>query len=824
MNSRSRVIVGIVACLAVLLASCQTNKQNKTPVAPLVAPAASSIATEAEGFSPKAEAGHNSIDFSLTLGNPESVKDWKVEIKSEKGIQKTFSGTGSEAPSTLIWDGNDDSGKLAPEGSYTAHLDVDYVAAYLSAQAESGSFVFDLNPPSGNLVVSPTELVPAGNGFQVPASITIDASSALAKIDSWSLDILDPQGKVIRSFSDKWPIKTVAWDGLSSGGKQALPLSNYKAEAKVRDEFGNTGEMSATIAVADLPSVSGSNSIEARYAGFAPNGESLVRTMDFNIAIDPNDALKTWTIAIGQGDRGVQKTITGDSSNLPASYSWDGMNDSGVLAPEGSYTAKLSLDFGLAYKPLIVKSKAFILDISPPSGTIVANPSKLTPDGKGGLAPITLTIVANSDLAALDTWDMSVYGWDGSTVLAAEGQFPKNSYIWDGKISGGAMIDPTRSYKLAAKVTDKFGLAGNLKGTIGLAEIPMVTAAVSIAPQARGFSPNGDNVMDTIGLSLAYGQPEAVQSWKVEILKAGQVEKTYVGDATSLPPSIIWDGNKDDGTPAEEGSYSATLAVDYGTVFKATSAKSEPFVLDLSPPTGTINLSQPLYSPIESNATITITAEAASNVAKMETWSMKIFDPAGNLFKSFEGRWPNNKAVWDGKGISGDMVESAEDYPVTATVRDEFGNSAELHSSIPVDILVEKTATGYRIRSSRIFFKAFTADYMDVAADLASQNVRRLDQLAAKFKKFPDYKIKVVGHAVMINWANPAKGKAEQEKILMPLSAARADAVKKAMIDRGFNPSMIVAQGVGASDQLVPDSDLVNRWRNRRVAFFLEKP
>ncbi|MGA2546135.1 MAG: OmpA family protein [Rectinemataceae bacterium] len=823
MSRHSRIIFSVAVGLVVLFASCQTNKHDKTPVAPLVSPAPSSIATETQGFSPKAEAGHNGIDLALTLGNPESVKDWKVEIRSDKGVQKTFTGTGSEVPSTLSWDGNDDSGKLAPEGSYTAQLEVDYAATYLSSKAESSGFILDLTPPSGNLVVSPAELVPAGNGFQVPASITIDASSALAKIDSWSLDILDPQGKVFRSFSDKWPQKTASWDGLSSGGNQASPVSTYQAKARVRDEYGNTGEIGAVIAVADIPSVSGSNSIEALYAGFAPKGESPIKTMDFHVAIGRSDALKAWTIAIGQGDRGVQKTISGDSANLPTSISWDGTNGGGAMAPEGAYTASLSLDFGMAFKPLTVKSKPFILDISPPSGTIVANPPRLTPDGKGGLAPLTLTIVANSDFAALDTWNLSVYGWDGGTVVNAEGQFPKNSYTWDGKGPRGAMIDPARSYKVAAKVTDKFGNAGNLRGTIGLAEIPVVTAAVSITPKTRGFSPNGDNVMDTMELALAYGQPQAVQSWRVEILNSGQVVKTYGGDSEKLPPSIFWDGRKKDGTLADEGSYTATLAIDYGTVFKAAAAKSEPFVLDLSAPTGSLILSQPLFSPIESNSTITIAVDASSNVAKMESWSMKIYDPAGNLFMSFDGGWPNNTAVWDGKGISGDMVESAEDYQVAATVRDEFGIASELHSTIPVDILVEKTPTGYRIRSSRIFFKAFTADYIDVPANLASQNIQRLDQLSAKLKKFPDYKIKVVGHAVMINWANPVKGKAEQEKILIPLSAARAEAVKKAMVDRGFDPSMIVTEGVGASDQLVPDSDLANRWRNRRVAFFLDK-
>ena len=131
--------------------------------------------------------------------------------------------------------------------------------------------------------------------------------------------------------------------------------------------------------------------------------------------------------------------------------------------------------------------------------------------------------------------------------------------------------------------------------------------------------------------------------------------------------------------------------------------------------------------------------------------------------------------------------------------------------------------TGFRILSSRIFFKPYTADYQDVRPDLASQNIRRLDALASKLKKFPTYRIKLLGHAVMIHWDNKALGDAEQKDILIPLSVARDEAIKKALADRGLSDSMFTTQGVGASDQLVPDSDLADRWQNRRVAFFLEK-
>jgi len=110
-----------------------------------------------------------------------------------------------------------------------------------------------------------------------------------------------------------------------------------------------------------------------------------------------------------------------------------------------------------------------------------------------------------------------------------------------------------------------------------------------------------------------------------------------------------------------------------------------------------------------------------------------------------------------------------------------------------------------------------------VPKNLSQQNILRLDQLAAKLAKFPDYNIVIVGHAVSVFWQDPELSKTEQDEVLVPLSKARAEAIKKAMVTRGINPDKITTEGAGDANPLVSDSDYANRWKNRRTAIFLIK-
>jgi outer membrane protein OmpA-like peptidoglycan-associated protein/flagellar hook assembly protein FlgD len=581
------------------------------------------------------------------------------------------------------------------------------------------------------------------------------------------------------------------------------------------------------------------SAIQVEKSGFSPAGAAGQNSIDISLLYGNGDAIKSWKVEL-TSNGSTHKSWTGDAKYLPASLTWDGKDDAGTMAPEGTYTAALSIDYASKFQPASAQSKSFVLDITPPKGSIAMNPPQFTPTANGVTEPVTMTISASSALAHMDSWSLDVLDAAGGLVKNWTGQWPDASASWDGTSMNGGGVTPGAVYRAVATVRDEYGNSSKLTSDVAVAllqkgveavpaiapveTVPQKPGEPSIMAQGRGFSPNGDQVADTMTLSLGYGQPSEVKSWKVTVATGGsETQKTWNGDGSTLPDHLVWDGKTDGGDMAPEGTYLATLEVGYGSALAPGTATSASFLLDVTPPTGAITLSSPLFSPIESSDTVTLNVEAASKLAAIDSWTMDIYDPGGNVFRSFSAKWPSRTAVWNGKSARGEMVQSAEDYQVVAKVRDEFGNTGIVKATVPIDILVEKTATGYRILSSRIFFKAFTPNYLDVAPELARQNGTRLDQLAAKLKKFPGYRIRIVGHAVMINWDKPEAGKEEQRAILVPLSTSRAEAVESALVDRGLEKDRFTAEGVGASDQLVPDSDYKDRWQNRRVALFLEK-
>jgi outer membrane protein OmpA-like peptidoglycan-associated protein len=170
-------------------------------------------------------------------------------------------------------------------------------------------------------------------------------------------------------------------------------------------------------------------------------------------------------------------------------------------------------------------------------------------------------------------------------------------------------------------------------------------------------------------------------------------------------------------------------------------------------------------------------------------------------------------------------VQSAEDYPYTLTIEDELGNSGTVSGVIPVDVLVVREDGKLKIRISSINFMPNSAELVSQQQDqeLYRKNMRVLEMLAEKLKKYRRYDIRLEGHAVSVYWDNPERAAREEEEELKPLSLARAKTVKEALDERGIAPGRMSTVGLGGTQPIVPHGDLENRWKNRRVEFILLK-
>jgi flagellar hook assembly protein FlgD len=828
MRKRSFIHYMFLAAFAAALLGCASK-----PKAPVATDAeSSSIQAEATGLAPTGAERFKTIDFALLFGSRDSVASWSVSIieQKQKTAVKTVKGDSVDLPDKFNWDGKADSGLMAPEGTYTASLAVDYAGKYNMGIASSKPFILDITAPSANFAPNPAQFAYSPNGITKPIAVNISVKQGLAKAISWGLDIFDQAGTQVKSINGSLPSTQAGWDGKTDSGSYVETAKTYPAVLTVSDEYGNSGSFKGAFSVADVPSAQPS-AVNTRRAGFSPTSTSVKNSLDLLLTVGSKDNMQSWKVQVLSVEKGTAKavrTFMGDAKDIPDYVRWDGKDDSGNLVSEGSYYASLAIDYGKAYKPIEVKSRNFSVVMTPPTGSITVDPPSVSPSEIGSKKPVNFIIQAKSAFAQIASWVLAVYDPSDVSITVFNGNWPNNKVAWDGKtVEGGALIPGTR-YTAKAKVQDEYGNVGEVSGTLAVEGLTAATEPSTIDASSPGFAPTGDGSEGTIAFQIAIGDADSLASWKVDIVSEnGMTEKTFKGTGKQVPSKLEWDGKIDNGGYAPEGRYTAMLSLDYGVAFAPVTVETKPFILDLTQPSGSIALSSDLFSPdgTGTNDTETITLSGSSALARIVGWSMTVYDPGNNPFVSWKDGWPANPIAWDGKGANGDLVESASDYSLVLKLRDEFGNIGTVKKNLATDILVLKSGDGYRIRVSSIVFKAFTADYKDVPADRAARNVTTLDLLAAKLKlpNFTDYKIRLEGHAVMINWDSKVKGDAEQKAVLIPLSKSRADAIENALIDRGISADRLVTTGVGASDPVVPDSDFANRWKNRRVEFYLLK-
>lgn len=573
---------------------------------------------------------------------------------------------------------------------------------------------------------------------------------------------------------------------------------------------------------------------------FSPNNDGKADFMELPVTITDQSFIDSWSMEIKDERGNVIRTIENkeqrfDSFNakeffsrivtskkqidIPPVMRWDGLTNSGSLAPDGKYFVTITASDELGNTAVSQVFEA-VLKNTPP--VIAINPLTdaqriFDPKGQGGNS----AVIFNHRGSEEDAWQGEIYNASGEKIRTFEPLTgAPGPQIWDGRTDSGQVApDGVYSYKIGT--TDKAMNSASAEMTNIILDSREAGAFLTASVNAIAPRPNqSTNIVDfNIRLLLQDG----INNWKLELKdETGNAQKTFTGTGR-VPATQGWNGLTDQGA-IREGLYSPVLTVNYtrGDVVSATATN---VLVDVTGPELAFTYTPEYFSPdndgVDDELFITLTARDRSPIAN---WVVEIKEPEAPypLFKRIEGRGtPAARIVWDGRSDKGELVQSATDYPYTYTATDVLGNSSTIEGKIGVDVLVIRDGDRLKIQIPSIVFRANAADFEGLPRETVDNNTRILRRIAQILNNFRDYRVQVEGHANPTQPAGAARDREQPE--LQRLSEARARAVVDILVRYGVSRGRLSSFGVGGSSPVVAFEDRDNWWKNRRVEFILIK-
>ena len=786
-------------------------------------------------FSPNTDSKTSNVALDLTIPVPEEksgnkLVEWAVTVKDKAGkAVRTYNQTnsGDIPPSSIIFDGKDDSGKQLKDGEYQAVVTAKYLNGYEPDPISSPVLVLDTDKPAAQIVAS-EKVFGAGAKDSVKFSIMPVPSSG-STVPSWKGEIQSSDGKVVNSYDfGEYPPEEVVWNGISSDGTIA-EKGQYRFVLSGTDLAGNTG-VSQTTELVTFDTTEAQLLLAVSDTAFSPNGNKVKDTITFTPVTATKDVVSyDFTI---KNKAGKAVYTVKESKKLPVNFVWDGKDDSKILCSDGMYFAQLSV-LAANGSTASASTQNFELDTLAPNLTAETPWSFFAPSGNGAQKNIPVTI---KECSAEKLWVAEVRDAKDKAVKKFSWNGSKESFAWDGTDESGNLA-ANGKYSIVIFSTDDAGnsFSTELKGiTLDNRE-----TKAYITAEYEGISPNNDGYLDTQKFEIRTSVADNIKSWNFDVRKEDgtSVYALSEKDSANLPAAINWNGAGKDGL-ACEGTFTGTLEVVYNNGNKV-SAVSSPFICTATAPKLTVKTAPEYFSPdndgVDDDLYIKL---AGSTKAKIKNWSFVIKDPKGKDFWKTSGKSQiTERIIWDGlsnlqKDVNGnaERVQSAMDYPYEFTVTDNLGMTSTVKGVIPVDVLVIRDGNLLKMAVPSIIFESDAANFQTanakLDADKVSNNIKVLNRIADILKKFKDYKVTIVGHANKIT-DNPEEetvdNLAQWGRASMPLSKERADAIKVYLTKRGVNAAALSTEGMGGTKPVVNPKDKDNNWKNRRVEFILQK-
>lgn len=786
-------------------------------------------------FSPNGNGVNDTISFNVKVPVPDAksvnkLVEWAVKITDPKGaVVRIFSGS-DNPPSSVTFDGKTDKGTDAAEGKYQAIVTAKYSNGYEPDVVKSPEFTLDKTPPVAKIKASSTTFSPDGDGNLDTLIITQDiASDSGAPVENWTGKIIDSDGNAVCEFDfGSFPPDEVEWNGLADSGALASD-GKYKYVLSATDLAGNSSE--TTISEITLDTSKTELLFAVTPLAFNPAGSDKSKSsVKLSPVVKAGSSINEYVVEI-KNEAG-ETVWSQNGSSLPASFTWNGLASGGSRCEDGKYVATLSTKSSNGNEAK-TSTQPFVIDTVAPSVEVSTPYTLFSPDGDGKKDSLRIASKSSSE----DKWTATVYDSKNQPVRLYnwQGAVPEN-FEWNATDDvGNKVADGT--YRIVFASEDA---AGN-KGSAEIANIVVDSreAKAYITAEHDAFSPNGDGFLETQKLSLRPSLKDGVENWSVSIVTPeGKVVKSWSEkDQKDVPAEIIWNG-LDSENKIAEGAFVANLKMTY-VKGNEVDVSSSLFICSVTPPQLSVKTAPQYFSPDNDGENDDLFIQLKGNdVVPLKNWSFTIKDPNGKPFWATSGKSSiTERIVWDGRSNSGELVQSATDYPYTFTVTDTLGMTSTVEGKIEIDILVIRVGDKLKMAVPSIIFRQDAADFGVQQTDAsgkviktgiteaqAANNERVLKRIAQILNKFKNYTVTVEGHA------NSVTGTEEEETStaggnipLEPLSKERAEFVVSKLISYGVSANRLEAVGRGGRQPVAARGDRENAWKNRRVEFILNK-
>ena len=807
-------------------------------------PRSVNLSIQGSPFSPNNDNVKDIISVFPSVQNTSGLMRTKIEILDKTGkIYRTIELDKEKfinnEISSIEYDGKDDKGYFLFDGEYQ----LAFSAIFNNGQEPkmSRNIIIDNLAPRASLYAESDVLSPDGDGNK--DTITFVQTASSEKL--WNASVVDQYGNSVKTWSfGGIPPEQISWNGIDDKGNLATDGFYYYV-LSATDSAGNIGEYKTENGF-ELDTQKTEIILKTNDIAFSPNGDGVKDVIEFTPIIKNTSGIDRYSLSVLDSTGNVVR-MWYDTKNLPASFKWNGLSDEGERCPDGNYSAILQT-ISKNGSEALASTQSFELDTVYPKIDSLSLPYlTFSPneDGKKDILKVEL------ETSLEDLWQGSIKSNKNDVVKNLAWQGKATSFDWDGSDEEGNLVKDG-TYQFDISCTDK---AGNkvAKKIENIVLDTRVTKAYFTA-DLDAFSPNGDGTKDLQKLSINATPKDGIEAWKVSILDgSGKIAASWsTKDSKDLPSVINWDGKvnqegysikiSDVTVPVPvgavvEGNFVAQLNLEY-VKGDSVSVTTSSFVCSITPPSLTVQTAPKYFSPdndgLDDDLYIKLKGESSVPLA---SWSFEIKNPqgSGSFWKRSGTSTITERLIWDGYSNSGELVQSATDYPYVFTATDTLGMTSKVEGFIAVDVLVIRVGDVLKMQIPSIIFRADKADFVGkdkdavhgLSADVITNNERVLQRVADILNKFRDYNVVIEGHA------NNLSNTEEEETAtvlngqpnipLVPLSKDRAEYVKSRLVKYGVNESRLSTEGKGGRYPVAPSTDRNVSWKNRRVEFILQK-